>query len=68
MDHVPMQMLRYLRARHRNEAMEARLRGDHRRAAYEDRWADMYDRRIRHAAGEPWPWRANDEKQSIVAG
>ena len=46
MDHVPMQMLRYLRARHRNEAAEARLRGDHRRAAYEDRWADMYDRRM----------------------
>jgi len=56
MDEVPVRTLKALRTRHDNEAREARLMRDHEKAEYEGRVANMYDLRIRHAAGEPWPW------------
>jgi hypothetical protein len=68
MDHLTPDQLRDCLRRATRDERYARLMHDEHARLDAERRMRMYDMRIRHAAGEPWPWEVEHGKQSIVAG
>ncbi len=68
MDHLTPDQLRDCLRRATRDERYARLMHDEHARLDAERRMRMYDMRIRHAAGEPWPWEDQNGKQSIVAG
>ena len=68
MDHLTPDQLRDCLRRATRDERYARLMHDEHARLDAERRMRMYDMRIRHAAGEPWPWRANEKADMSVAG
>ena len=68
MEHLTHDQLHDCLRRAKRDARYARLMNDEYEWIEAQRRVKMYDMRIRHAAGEPWPWEEQNGKRSIVAG
>ena len=68
MDHLTPDQLHECFIRAQRDARYARIMKDDKARRESERRVRMYDLRIRHMAGEPWPWEVKRGKQSIDVG